>query len=77
MKKISLSIVNPEGEVVEEDQIEIFDGDKLILQFTEMRYFANAIRSGAITEMIEDFKRDAPALLVLPPFITLKVIKRV
>ena len=74
-KKINLCITNPGGIVVEEDNIEIPDGGSLIVQFTDNRTFENAIRAGAITEMIEDFKKD-PAVLVLPPFISLKVLKR-
>lgn len=72
MKKIKLSITNPEGKVVEESQIEISENDTLIVQFKEMKYLT-AENLKAITESLKD---DFARVLVLPPFITLKVLKR-
>jgi len=72
MKRINLSIVNPEGDVVEESQIEISEDDTLILQFTEMRH----LNTENVKAIIDGLKRGDALALVLPPFVTLRVLKR-
>lgn len=72
MKKINLSIVNPEGDVVEESQIEISEDDTLILQFTEMRH----LNTENVKAIIDGLKHEDALTLVLPPFVTLRVLKR-
>jgi len=72
MKKINLSIVNPEGDVVEESQIEISEDDTLIVQFTEMRY----LNTENVKAIIDGLKHEDALTLVLPPFVTLRVLKR-